>query len=243
MKGRRGIVLGAANEEARRRTAQRDASRFACFGAVDVCRQRAWGRVEDDGDVRPLILHERFRRSLTAHGSAGNDGRAEAFAAGHREQPIGGVAAEIEERSGRTRRQEQPTRDAKGVFTRQRFRGDLQVATVARQQQHVAKERILDEAAAAAAHRGMEMVSGRVFRISAEQVPRREPGFTDAVEELIATLTLIGRRAGEGEQQRRSDRRQPCHFATPNVNTVRVWYSAPGRSVVDGKFGLFGESG
>ena len=32
-------------------------------------------------------------------------------------------------------------------------------------------------------------------------------------------------------------------YITPNVYTVRVLYSSPGRSTVDGNDGLFGESG
>jgi len=40
------------------------------------------------------------------------------------------------------------------------------------------------------------------------------------------------------------DRRDRCDYcATPNANTVFDSYVCPGRSIVDGKFDLFGESG
>ena len=101
------------------------------------------------------------------------------------------------------------------VFASERFTGQLEVAAVAGQQQDTAELFIVDERAAVAADRGMELVPRGVFGIAVEQVPGNQSGLANAIKKLIAALHLVvrtapldvargcpeqGRRAGEADE-------------------------------------------
>src|SRR5215210_9005429 len=170
----------------------------------------------------------------------------------HGKQPIRCIPSEIEDGPGRTRRQEQPRTDTDRVLTRQRLPGKFEVAAVACQQQDSAQLWLLDERAAGSAQSGVKLIPRGVLGIAVEHVAGNQTRFTDAVEELVAALPLFGHDVGKRQKDCRQSEEAcdkcpgdhwPFHFVTPNVKTVWLWYSAPGRRVVVGNFGLFGESG
>ncbi len=204
--------------------------------------------------MHPLILWNGLVCGCLAHCCPiGHERRAQPGGAGTRRDAVRCITPEVEDRSRRAGRKEQPRGHRDRVFVRQRLFRQLEVAAVTGQQQDPAWLWVLDERAAGAAKRRVELITRRVFRIAVEDVSSHEAGFTDAVEELVAPLLRLPGHAVRKRQEHGRDRQQknnerardhrPFHFVTPNVNTVCVRYSAPGRSVVVGNFGLFGESG
>lgn len=109
-----------------------------------------------------------------------------------------------------------------------------------------------------APERAVKLVSRRVLHAAAEHVAGNQAGFTDPVEELVAALGAVVHRMAKGKDGRRqseddgdrdagdhvsNDSLAARYFATPKVKAVLVSYFSPGRSIVDGNFGWFGESG
>ena len=126
---------------------RRSARRHVTFVACPLARRRCTPSARGWPDrARPRRASTGFRRAVLAAVSprtvpSDDDRRAEARR-GWRPRTAGSRRpAEIEDRSGRARRQEQPAGDADRVFARQRCRGQLQVAAVAGQQQHAAELR------------------------------------------------------------------------------------------------------
>ncbi len=143
--------------------------------------------VEHHGEVNPLILQDRLRLGLS-HGSTGYHRGAKARTASLGEQPRIRALAEVEDRPRRPGRQEQPAGHADRVLPFERPTRNLHVAAIARQQQHPAELRVVDERPAVPAQCAMKLVARRILRAGSKHVSRDEAGFTDAVEELVAAL-------------------------------------------------------
>ena len=139
-------------------------------------------------------------RRLSTRDAVVHDRCADPFPARHGEEPVRPVLSEVEEVSGRARRQEHPAGDTERVFPIHRLTRELNVAAIARQQQDATELPVVDKRRAIPAYRRVELISRRILGIVAQHIPGDEAGFADPVEELIASLLRVGHGPSQGDK-------------------------------------------
>jgi len=137
-----------------------DIGRLTGSGAVQIARQCAPGRVENDGQMDPLIRRRIGSRGFKDQPRTRGDGSSKGIGNGGGEMK-GSALPEVEEPlSGAIGIQENPGRDADRVFAVQGVTRELDVTAVARQVQNPAEPRVLDKGRPGTVQRRMEVVPG-----------------------------------------------------------------------------------